>query len=97
MQGRPLPSARIPYFLSATTVGGRLAALLGAELTGFCVGHSLGAGPSRGGERPGKDPEGQIPAHLLLPIPGWGRGLRSTKSRDCLTMCPRPPCVIALW
>lgn len=48
-------------------------------------------------ERPGKDPEGQVPAHLLLPIPGWGRGLRGTKSRDCLTMCPRPPCVIALW
>ena len=94
VQGRPLPSARIPYFLSATTVGGRLAALLGAELTGFCVGHSLGAGPSRGGERPGKDPEGQVPAHLLLPIPGWGRGPGGTKSRDCHPMCPRPPWLV---
>ena len=73
VQGRPLPSARIAYFLSATTVGGRLAALLGAELTGFCVGHSLGAGPSRGGEareRPrGAGTSSSAPAH-----PGMGQG-----------------------
>lgn len=37
-------------------MGGWLAALLGAELTGSRAGHSLGAGPSRAGERPGKDP-----------------------------------------
>lgn len=103
VQGRPLPSARIPYFLSATTVGGRLAALLGAELTGFCVGHSLGAGPSRGGERPGKDPEGQVPAHLLLRsrdgAGAWGArraGTVTPCARDRPGWCPSP-CVIALW
>lgn len=90
MHGRPLPIAHIPYFLSAMTEGGRLAALPGAELTGSCVGHSLGAGPSRGGRGQGKTQRvGFQLVRFCRAQDGAGPG--GTRSSDCRPMCPRPP------
>lgn len=74
MQGRPLPSARIPYFLSATTVGGggwRLS--WGLSSRGSVLAIRWGQDPPEEGRGQGKTQRGRY--QLICSCdPGMGQG-----------------------